>query len=94
MEKESSSSSDSENAIENDLEVTDEAEKCTDLRRKRKFHFSKNDTNKKKLKPILLSSSGRSSFIRRLDLADRRYCGCSADIRLPRQQTDQVLAIQ
>ena len=62
MEKESSSSSDSENAIENDLEVTDEAEKCTDLRRKRKFLFSKNDTNKKKLKTVKegTSAAGKS----------------------------------
>ena len=41
MEKDSSPSSDSENAIENDLEVTDEADKCTDLRRKRNFLFPK-----------------------------------------------------
>ena len=44
MKKESSSYRDSENAIENDLEVTDEADKCTDLRRK--SFFSKNDKNK------------------------------------------------
>ena len=62
MEKESSSFSDSENAIENDLEVTDEAEKCTDLRRKRKFLFSKNDINKKKLKTVKegTSAAGKS----------------------------------